>query len=73
MVWNETLKCKIPEGWKVKKFSEIALIKRGTTITEKDTTKGDVKVVAGGLDFSYYHNQSNRTSECRGLASEFSD
>ena len=40
------------------------MVKRGTTITEKDTTKGNVKVVAGGLDFSYYHNQSNRKANC---------
>ena len=64
MVWNETLKREIPEGWEVKKLVEIALVKRGTTITEKDTTKGNVKVVAGGLDFSYYHNQSNRKANC---------
>ena len=64
MVWNEELKREIPEGWEVKKLGEIALVKRGTTITEKDTTKGNVKVVAGGLDFSYYHNQSNRKANC---------
>lgn len=64
MVWNEELKREIPEGWEVKKMGEIALVKRGTTITEKDTTKGNVKVVAGGLDFSYYHNQSNRKANC---------
>ena len=64
MVWNETLKREIPDGWEVKKLGEIALVKRGTTITEKDTTKGNVKVVAGGLDFSYYHNQSNRKANC---------
>lgn len=64
MVWNEELKREIPAGWEVKKMGEIALVKRGTTITEKDTTKGNVKVVAGGLDFSYYHNQSNRKANC---------
>lgn len=64
MVWNEELKREIPAGWEVKKLGEIALVKRGTTITEKDTTKGNVKVVAGGLDFSYYHNQSNRKANC---------
>lgn len=64
MVWNEELKREIPEGWEVKKLGEIALVKRGTTITEKDTTKGNVKVVAGGLNFSYYHNQSNRKANC---------
>lgn len=64
MEYNEVLKREIPAGWEVKKLGEIALVKRGTTITEKDTTKGNVKVVAGGLDFSYYHNQSNRKENC---------
>ena len=64
MEYNEVLKREIPVGWEVKKLGEIALVKRGTTITEKDTTKGNVKVVAGGLDFSYYHNQSNRKANC---------
>lgn len=64
MEYNEALKREIPTGWEVKKLSEIALVKRGTTITEKDTRKGNVKVVAGGLDFSYYHNQSNRKANC---------
>ena len=64
MEYHEELKREIPAGWEVKKLGEIALVKRGTTITEKDTTKGNVKVVAGGLDFSYYHNQSNRKANC---------
>lgn len=64
MVYSDVLKREIPAGWEAKKLGEIALIKRGTTITEKDTTKGNVKVVAGGLDFSYYHNQSNRKANC---------
>ena len=64
MEYNATLKREIPAGWEVKKLGDFALIKRGTTITEKDTTKGNVKVVAGGLDFSYYHNQSKRKANC---------
>ena len=64
MEYNEVVKREIPAGWEVKKLGEIALVKKGTTITEKDTTKGNVKVVAGGLDFSYYHNQSNRKANC---------
>ncbi len=45
--------------WQVK-LSDIAEIKKGKIITEIETTKGNIKVVAGGLDFAYYHNQSNR-------------
>ena len=44
----------------VKYLSEICNIKRGTTITEKQSIKGNIPVVAGGLKPTYYHNQSNR-------------
>ena len=64
MVWNEVLKREIPEGWEVKRLGEAVEIKRGKTITEKQTSQGNVKVVAAGLDFSYYHNQSNRDAYC---------
>lgn len=60
MVYSEVLKRDIPAGWEVKKLEEIAEIKRGTIITEKNTCEGKIKVVASGLNFSYYHNQSNR-------------
>ena len=48
----------------MKRLGEIAQVKRGTTITAKNTEVGNVKVVAGGLSFSYYHNQSNRKANC---------
>ena len=64
MVWNEMLKREVPVGWEVKLVGEAVDIKRGKTITEKETTTGNVKVVAAGLDFSYYHNVSNRASNC---------
>jgi restriction endonuclease S subunit len=38
----------------------VADIKRGKIITEVETTIGNVKVVSGGLNFAYYHNESNR-------------
>lgn len=60
MVWNETLKREIPEGWEVTKTGIFATIERGTVITEKECTPGKIKVVAAGMDFAYYHNQSNR-------------
>jgi len=46
--------------WPVKKLGEICIIKRGTTITKKDTVDGDIPVVAGGIRPTYYHNESNR-------------
>ncbi len=64
MVWNETLKREIPEGWSADLLGNIVDITRGTIITEKTSTPGDIKVVAAGLDFSYYHNVSNRKENC---------
>jgi len=43
-------------------LGEVCLVKRGTTITQKDAVDGEIPVVAGGLKPTYYHNQSNRES-----------
>ena len=64
MVWNEILNRKIPDGWEVKLLKDIIEIKRGITITEKQTTSGTIKVVAAGLTYSYLHGESNRTPNC---------
>jgi type I restriction enzyme S subunit len=48
------------KSWKKKKIGEIAEVIRGTMITEEQTKKGNVKVVAGGLDYSYFHSEFNR-------------
>ena len=48
------------ECWEKKTIGELAEVIRGTMITEKQTQDGDVKVVAGGLDYSYHHAVSNR-------------
>ena len=50
---------KIPKGWKYSKFGSFATPKRGKIITKKQVTNGDVPVVAGGLEPSYFHNKSN--------------
>ena len=47
------------DEWQVK-LGSIAEIKKGHSITSKDTTNGNIKVVAGGKDFAYLHNISNR-------------
>ena len=46
--------------WELIKFSDIATIEKGKSITQKDTKKGNVKVIAGGINFAYLHNVSNR-------------
>ena len=44
-------------------LGEIAEIKRGTSITQKDVTPGDIPVIAGGRTPAYFHNVSNRTGQ----------
>ena len=64
MVYSSELKREIPEGWKVKRLGELNVVSRGTTITQKQTTKGNIKVVAGGLTYSYTNGESNRRKNC---------
>lgn len=56
-------KVKFEEIWKTSKLEfldEIAVIKKGKTITESKAIKGDIPVIAGGQSPAYYHNESNR-------------
>jgi len=52
----------IASKWELKTLGQIADISKGKSITEKDTKPGNIKVVAGGTDFAYFHNESNRES-----------
>ncbi len=36
--------------------------KRGTSVTKKDVTEGEIPVIAGGQQAAYYHNVANRPS-----------
>ncbi|MDF2156481.1 restriction endonuclease subunit S [Algoriphagus sp. CAU 1675] len=58
-VFNETLGKWIPEGWEVKKVEDIAMPRKGKNITKDTVVPGQVPVVAGGLEPSTYHNESN--------------
>ena len=49
-------------------LGEICSFKRGQTITSKNTVDGDIPVVAGGLQPSYYHNVSNRDANTIAVA-----
>jgi Restriction endonuclease S subunits len=60
MVWNDELKREIPEEWSAKTIGDMAEVVRGTMITEKQSEKGNVKVVAGGLGYSYLNSKYNR-------------
>ena len=52
----------VPEGWKKGMLSDVAVFKRGSTITKSQVNEGNVPVVAGGLEPAYYHNQANTVS-----------
>jgi type I restriction enzyme S subunit len=47
------------ESWEEKTFGELVKPKRGKNITKADAIEGGFPVVAGGLEPSCYHNQSN--------------
>ena len=42
------------------KLEQIASLQKGQSITSKNIIKGTIKVVAGGTNFAYFHNESNR-------------
>lgn len=46
-----------------KPLGEMAEIKRGTSITKKNVTPGDIPVIAGGRTPAYFHNISNRNGQ----------
>ena len=50
--------------WPVKTLGEVCEVSRGTSITRKETTAGTVPVVAGGVDFAYFHSIANRAAGC---------
>lgn len=47
--------------WKT--LGDVAEIRRGTAITEKETTPGNVPVIANAPNPIYFHNKSNRDGE----------
>lgn len=53
-------KIEIESKYPLVKLGEKFEISKGKSITQKETIEGNVKVVAGGLDFAYLHNISNR-------------
>lgn len=47
----------------LKTLGEVAQFKRGTAITQKQTTPGEIPVVANGPIPTYFHSESNRQGE----------
>ena len=54
---------KIRSNFATSKLKEISSIKKGKSITEKETVHGKIPVVAGGKKPAYYHNRPNRTGK----------
>lgn len=52
----------VPEGWADGTLGDIAVFKRGKTITKAQVSDGNIPVVAGGLEPAYYHNKANTTA-----------
>jgi type I restriction enzyme S subunit len=42
------------------RIGDVCTVRKGTTITEKEATPGEIPVVAGGMKSSYFHGESNR-------------
>ncbi|MFV5490546.1 restriction endonuclease subunit S [Acinetobacter sp. ASP199] len=49
----------VPAGWEKIPFDQIAKAKKGKNITKKNTSSGNIPVVAGGLKPAYFHNEYN--------------
>lgn len=41
-------------------LSDVAIIRKGSAITKKDSEEGNIPVIAGGQQPAYFHNESNR-------------
>ncbi|MCB1985530.1 MAG: N-6 DNA methylase [Nitrosomonas sp.] len=50
----------VTSKWPLVRLDSIAEIRKGTSVTQKNAIPGKYKVVAGGMNFAYTHNQSNR-------------
>ena len=53
-------KIEIASKYNLVKLGDIAEVLKGKSITSAQTKVGNVKVVAGGTNYAYFHNESNR-------------
>ena len=51
---------KINSKYPLAKLGDIATLQKGKTITSAQIKSGTIKVVAGGVDYAYFHNEANR-------------
>lgn len=47
-------------AWPTAFLGDVCRVRRGSVITQKKATHGDVPVIAGGIGPAYYHNTANR-------------
>lgn len=50
--------------WRKVKLYEVCDVRRGTTITKKNTIDGVVPVIGGGTKPTYFHNKANKEAGC---------
>ncbi len=53
-------KIEIESKFLLVKLGDIAEVLKGKSITSAQTKEGNIKVVAGGTDYAYLHNEANR-------------
>ena len=58
LVANRKIECS--SKYETLPLFRLANVSKGTSITQAETTPGEYKVVAGGLDYAYTHNIYNR-------------
>ncbi len=49
----------VPEKWEKGLFMDVAKVRKGKNITFEQAIEGDIPVVGGGLDPTYYHDKAN--------------
>ena len=60
---NELINKLCPNGVEYKKLKNISEMKRGTYITKKNITEGEIPVISGGREPAYYCDTYNRNGE----------
>lgn len=53
-------KIEVQSKYELLKLKDIAFIQKGQSITSAECKEGNIKVVAGGINFAGYHNEANR-------------
>ena len=60
---DELIQQYCPEGVEYKPLGKVCLMERGTSATKGTMQSGEIPVISGGRQPSFYCNQSNRTGE----------